>query len=56
MDVKKDFADDVKHLKREEKAFLAETLTAQMKLAAENLDFERAAMLRDQIAVLKRKK
>lgn len=54
MDVKKEFADDVQHLKREEKAFLAETLTAQMRLAAENLDFERAAMLRDQIAVLKK--
>ncbi|MEK7584448.1 MAG: excinuclease ABC subunit UvrB [Patescibacteria group bacterium] len=53
---KDQFRDEVKHLKREEKAFLAETLQAQMKLAAENLDFERAAVLRDQIAILKKRK
>ena len=53
---KDQFREEVKHLKREEKAFLVETLQAQMKLAAENLDFERAALLRDQIAILKKRK
>mgnify|MGYP003392700573 CR=1 FL=1 len=56
LDEKKDFAENIKHLKREEKAFLAETLTAQMKLAAENLNFEAAALLRDEIALLKKRK
>jgi len=51
---KEEFKQGVKHLKREEKAFLIDTMQAQMKLAAENLDFEKAAELRDQIAILKK--
>lgn len=38
-----------KNLNKTEKKHLVEELTAQMNLAAENLDFERAAQLRDQI-------
>lgn len=54
LEVKADFKKDVAHMTREEKAYLVETLGAQMKLAAENLDFERASVLRDQIAVIKK--
>jgi excinuclease ABC subunit B len=56
LDVKAEFRDEIKHLKRDEKTYLIETLGAQMKLAADNLDFERAAVLRDQIAELKKAK
>lgn len=41
---------DLKRIPREEYPFLIKELTSQMKLAAANLDFERAAELRDQIS------
>lgn len=41
---------DLKRIPREEIPSLLKELTSQMQLAAANLDFERAAMLRDQIA------
>lgn len=40
---------DLKRIPREEIPSLLKELTSQMQLAAANLDFERAAMLRDQI-------
>lgn len=40
---------DLKHIPPEELSSLIKELTSQMQLAAANLDFERAAMLRDQI-------
>jgi excinuclease ABC subunit B len=54
MDVKEDFKKEITHLSRDEKAYLIDTLQEQMRLAAENLEFERAAVLRDQIAILKK--
>lgn len=53
LDSKEEFRKEIKHLHREERAYLIDTLRAQMKLAAENLDFEHAAVLRDQVAELK---
>ncbi len=47
---------DAKKLPPKEKASLVEELTKQMKEAAKNLDFERAAYLRDRIAELRTKK
>ena len=44
-----------KKLSAGEKASLAEELTKQMKAAAKQLDFERAAYLRDRIAALRTK-
>ena len=44
-----------KKLSAGEKASLAEELTKQMKEAAKQLDFERAAYLRDRIAALRTK-
>ena len=41
---------DIKRIPKEELPSLVKELTAQMKLAAANLEFERAALLRDQIA------
>ena len=41
---------DIKRIPKEELPSLVKELTAQMKLAAANLEFEQAAMLRDQIA------
>ena len=46
---------DAKKLSAKEKASLAEELTKQMKEAAKNLEFERAAYLRDRIAELRTK-
>ncbi|MBR3180474.1 excinuclease ABC subunit UvrB [Candidatus Saccharibacteria bacterium] len=40
---------DIKHIPKEELPSLVKELTSQMKLAAVNLEFERAALLRDQI-------
>ena len=54
LDVRKEFAQEVKHLDRAEKTYLIETLQAQMKLAADNLNFEHAALLRDQITILRK--
>ena len=39
---------------REDKARLVDELEKQMKKAAKNLDFERAALLRDRIVELRR--
>ena len=44
---------DLKRIPREELPSLIKELTSQMQLAAANLDFERAAQLRDQIADIK---
>ena len=44
---------DITRIPREEKTHLIEELSAQMEMAAKNLEFERAALLRDQIAALK---
>lgn len=44
---------DLKRIPPEELPSLIKELTSQMQLAAANLDFERAAMLRDQIADIK---
>ena len=44
---------DLKRIPREEIPSLLKELTSQMQLAAANLDFERAAQLRDQIAGIK---
>ena len=52
----KDAIKEAKKLSPAEKASLVEKLTAQMKEAAKNLDFERAAYLRDRIAELRTKK
>ena len=46
---------DAKKMSAKEKASLAEELTKQMKEAAKNLEFERAAYLRDRIAELRTK-
>lgn len=54
MEVQEEFKKDVTKLSKEEKSYLLDTLEAQMKLAADNLDFERAAVLRDQIQVIKK--
>ncbi len=43
---------DVKKIPKEEYPSLIKELTSQMKLAAANLEFERAAMIRDQISEL----
>ena len=43
---------DVKKIPKEEYPNLIKELTSQMKLAAANLEFERAAMLRDEISEL----
>ena len=43
---------DVKKIPKEEYPSLVKELTSQMQLAAANLEFERAALLRDQIAEL----
>ena len=42
------------NLSREDKARLVDELEKQMKKAAKNLDFERAALLRDRIIELRR--
>ena len=47
---------DVKKIPKEEYPSLIKQLTSEMKLAAANLEFERAALLRDQIAELQLKK
>lgn len=47
---------NVKEIPKEERGRLIKELTAQMELAAENLQFEKAAALRDQIADLKEHK
>ncbi len=47
---------DVKKIPKEEYPSLIKQLTSEMKLAAANLEFERAALLRDQIAELQSKK
>jgi excinuclease ABC subunit B len=44
---------DFKNIPKDERKRLIEDLTAQMDLAAKNLQFERAAALRDQIAEIK---
>ena len=44
---------DLKVIPKEERQHLAKDLAAQMELAAENLQFEKAAALRDQIAEIK---
>ncbi len=54
MDVKEDFKKEITHLSRDEKAYLIDTLQQQMQVHAENLEFERAAVLRDQIEILKK--
>jgi excinuclease ABC subunit B len=45
---------DVSKLPKEELKYVIGTLEAQMKMAAQELDFERAALLRDNILELKR--
>lgn len=47
---------NLKRIPAEELPSLLKELTSQMNLAAANLDFERAAMLRDQISEIKNKK
>ena len=47
---------DTKRIPKEELPALIKELSAQMQLAAANLEFERAAMLRDQIAELENRK
>lgn len=44
---------DIKHIPKDERKYLLKELTQQMKLASENLQFEKAAALRDQIDELK---
>lgn len=44
---------DLKRIPKEELSSLIKDLQSQMQLAAANLDFEKAAMLRDQIAEIK---
>jgi excinuclease ABC subunit B len=46
----------VRYLTREQRADLIEELTAEMKIAAKDLEFERAAHLRDEIERLKNMK
>jgi excinuclease ABC subunit B len=46
---------DVTRLSRQELAYLIEELRDQMDLAARNLDFEKAAQLRDRIAAIRQK-
>jgi len=46
----------VRYLTREQRADLIEELTAEMKIAAKDLEFERAAYLRDEIERLKNMK
>ena len=43
---------DIKKIPKEELPSLVKQLESEMKLAAANLEFERAAMLRDQIATI----
>jgi len=45
---------DVKDIPQDEKERLVSELTSKMQLAAANLEFERAAFLRDQIEKLKK--
>ena len=47
---------DLKRVPREELPTLIKELQSQMQLAAANLDFEKAAMLRDQINEIKAQK
>ncbi|MFH0873296.1 MAG: excinuclease ABC subunit UvrB [Candidatus Komeilibacteria bacterium] len=56
LDVKAEFKDEIKGLSVGEKDFLLHSLEQQMQLAAANLEFETAARLRDQIAVLRGRK
>ena len=44
---------DLKKIPRDELPAIVKDLTSQMQLAAANLDFERAADLRDQIEAIK---
>ena len=46
---------DIKRIPKEELPALVKELTAQMQLAAANLEFERAALLRDQISEIESK-
>ena len=46
---------DLKKIPKDEYASLVKDLTGQMKLASANLEFERAAELRDLIAEIKQK-
>ena len=43
---------DIKKIPKEELGGLVKELTAQMQLAAANLEFEQAALLRDQISAI----
>ncbi len=52
LDVKEEFKDEIKNMSVGEKDFLRHSLEQQMQLVAANLEFETAARLRDQIAVL----
>ena len=44
--------DDLKKMTADERDFLRHSLTSQMQLAADNLEFEKAARLRDQIKLI----
>jgi len=50
------FLEEIKKLDKKEKQHLLHDLQNQMKLSAENLEFEHAASLRDQINLLKKQK
>jgi len=56
LDVKQEFKDEIKNMSVDEKDFLRHSLEQQMQLAADNLEFEKAARLRDQLTVLKSNK
>lgn len=52
LDTKTSFADSIKVMTKQEKQVLLETLRQEMELSADNWDFEKAIILRDQIDML----
>ena len=56
LDIKKEFRQEIRQLSAGERDFLSHSLEQQMQLAADNLEFEKAARLRDEIIILKEAK
>ena len=54
--IKKEFRQEIRQLSAGERDFLSHSLEQQMQLAADNLEFEKAARLRDEIIILKEAK
>ncbi|MFA6253253.1 MAG: excinuclease ABC subunit UvrB [Patescibacteria group bacterium] len=52
LDTKTSFAESIKLMSKQEKQALLETLRQEMELSADNWDFEKAIILRDQIDIL----